>query len=403
MKRWWADTLFKRIFLLMWVALVVSHLFAFHAVRSVTSPPGAGLAGNAALPPVLPSLPPGGPMPDAGPRGPRGDGLDGPPNAGGREMAREMASDGGAGNGPGPGPGPSPRRAMPAWALWLDYAVRFLIIGVAAWFGARWLSAPMRRLASASQALGQALGQVRDDRAAVPRLDEERGTLEVRQTAQVFNTMSQRLVEHFHAQGLLMAAISHDLRTPLARMRLRLESLGPSPEATACAADLREMDGLIGSVLELVRDQHAPAAPQRVDVLALLQALADDHAEQGQAVSVQGEPTVVLAQATALHRVMSNLVGNALRHAGSAEMSVGTRQGHALVTVEDRGPGIPEGQLDAVFKPFYRLESSNASGSTGSGLGLHIARDLLQRMGGQLQLGHRPGGGLRVEVTLPLA
>jgi signal transduction histidine kinase len=285
-------------------------------------------------------------------------------------------------------------------ALWLDYGVRLLVIGLAAWLGARWLSDPMRRLAEASQALGQSLGRPADAAHALPRLDERSGTLEMRQTAQVFNAMSQRLDEQFKAQGLLTAAISHDLRTPLARMRLRLEQMSDEPQAASCIADLREMDGLVGSVLDLVRDQHSPSTLQRVDVLALVQALADDLGEQGLPVGVQGEAAVVLAQPAALKRVLSNLIGNALRHGGSAEVGVSTANGKTHVTVDDRGPGIPPGQIDSVFKPFYRLASSDTAGSTGSGLGLHIARDLLQRQGGQLLLANRPGGGLRAEVVL---
>ena len=400
MKHWWADTLFKRLFGLMWVALVVSHLCAFLAVRSFSSLPGLPARGISNLP-VLPSLPPGGLLPHAGPGGP-------PPNFGGPRPGWEGPPPPG-----GPGldaKGPPPGGGMPLDALWLDYGVRLLVIAAAAWFGARWLSAPMRHLAAASQALGQSLGTAVETRSVPTRLDEQSGTLEVRQTAKVFNTMSTQLAEQFNAQGLLMAAISHDLRTPLTRMRLRLEQLHDERQAVACIADVREMDSLIGSVLDLVRHQHGPVALQRIDVLALLQALADDLGEQGQQISVQGTPAVVMAQPAALSRVLSNLVGNALRHGGSAEVSVSITEGRARVRVEDRGPGIPAEQLDAVFKPFYRLESlgtagpasNTGTGSAGSGLGLHIARDLVQRQGGQLLLANRPGGGLRAEVVLTL-
>ena len=394
MKHRWAgtlfkDTLFKRLFVLMWVALVVSHLCAFLAVRSYVGSPDGNQHNGMPLPPVLGSLPPGALTPDAG-RGP-------PPAFEPEPPGEALETD---------GPPWPPGGGLPATALWLDYGVRLLVIGLAAWLGARWLSAPMRRLAAASQALGQSLGKGQAAPATTPQLDEDRGTLEVRQTAQVFNVMAQRLAEQFQAQGLLMAAISHDLRTPLARLRLRLEQMHEQPQAAACIADLREMDGLIGSVLDLVRDQHSPAALQRVDVLALVQALADDLGEQGLRVSVanpQGVPALALALPAALNRVLTNLVGNALRHAGSAEVTVASAPGKTWVRVEDRGPGIPPGQLDHVFKPFYRLASSDSAGSTGSGLGLHIARDLLQRQGGQLRLSNRAGGGLCAEVKLPSA
>jgi hypothetical protein len=237
LRQLFSDTLFKRLMLLMWVALVASHFLSFAAVRSLAEGRGDGPPMRSAAPmprpegvPPLSSLPPG-LLPDGGGHGPGGP----PP--------------------PGRQPGGSP----PMRSLWLDYLVRFLVIGGAAWWGAQWLSQPMRRLADASRALGQAITQ----RRPAPTLDEHAGTREVRQAAQVFNTMAQRLHEQFDAQGLLMAAISHDLRTPLARLRLRLETMEPGPQTERGIADLQEMDALIGSVLSMVRDRHAPQAQQR--------------------------------------------------------------------------------------------------------------------------------------------
>ncbi|WP_372527128.1 ATP-binding protein [Piscinibacter sp.] len=372
MKRWWSDTLFKRLFALMWVALVVSHLCAYVVVRGLNPPPPhTDSRGEPPLPPLM-SLPPGGPL---------------------------------AGAPPGPPPeGPQAAGALPPNALWLDYLVRFIVIGAAAWLGARWLSAPMRRLAAASEALSQTVGQ----RQLAPQLDERRGTLEVRQTAHIFNAMSQRLHEQFDAQRLLMAAISHDLRTPLARMRLRLEQLGDHAQAQRCVDDVQEMDSLIGSVLGMMRDSHVPAARQRIDVLALVQSLADDLSEQGQQVRVLGRtgdpgPLVVHAHAAALQRVIGNLVGNALRYGGSADVSVSARHGQVQVCVDDRGQGIPEHELRAVFQPFYRVASASASAPGGSGLGLYIARDLAERNDGKLSLCNRAEGGLRAELVLPRA
>jgi signal transduction histidine kinase len=223
----------------------------------------------------------------------------------------------------------------------------------------------------------------------------------VRQAAQVFNTMAQRLHEQFGAQGLLMAAISHDLRTPLARLRLRLETMEPGAQTERCIADLQEMDALIGSVLSMLRDQHAPQARQRVDLRALLQAQVDDRVEQGLAVRIaddSGGEAVVLAQSEALGRILGNLIGNALRHAGSAELSLRGHPRELELCIDDHGPGIPEDQLETVFRPFYRVASSG-----GSGLGLYIARDLAERLGGHLTLSNRPEGGLRARLLLPRA
>ena len=417
MKRWWADTLFKRLFLLMWVALVVSHLCAFFSVRYFHGfDRGPGPASSL---PVLPSLPPGGltPQSPAPPRSPdmRGPGPGGPDDRGPPSRA---ALQGGPPDRPPPpdlggpprdGPGGPGRAAggdgLPVDALWLDYFVRFVVIGIAAWGGARWLSSPMRKLARASAALGRSIRQ----RQPSPQLDERHGTLEVRQTAQVFNTMAQQLHAQFGAQGLLMAAISHDLRTPLARMRLRLEQMeSDDAQVRRCISDVHEMDQLIGSVLGMMRDQHAGEPRERIDARSLVQSLTDDLAEQGQPVTVQEADTaatapIVLARPTALKRVVGNLIGNAVRHGGSARISMTVHDAEFRLGVDDDGPGIPPHQLEAVFQPFYRADASRSSGTPGSGLGLYIARDLVEREGGRITLANRPGGGLCATITLPLA
>lgn len=412
-KRWWADTLFKRLFLLMWLALVVSHLCAFFTVRyfhGFDGGPGAPGAGATGPMPVLPSLPPGGLLPHlppggapAAPRGPA-DRPPPPPDFGGPTGGPPRDGPHGPG-GPG-GPGPAAGGdGLPVNALWLDYFVRLVVIGAAAWGGARWLSSPMRKLARASAALGRSIKQ----RQPSPQLDEERGTLEVRQTAKVFNAMAQQLHTQFDAQGLLMAAISHDLRTPLARLRMRLEQVqDDEAQVQRCIADVREMDQLIGSVLGMMRDQHAAEARERIDARSLVQSLADDLAEQGQPVTVQnagdtGAAPIVMARPTSLKRVVGNLIGNAVRHGGSAHVSMALHDTEFRLVIDDDGPGIPPHQLDAVFQPFYRADTSRGSGAPGSGLGLYIARDLVEREGGHIALANRLGGGLRATVTLPLA
>jgi signal transduction histidine kinase len=376
-RRWLRDTLFKRLFALMWVALVVSHLVAFFVVtRGPHAPPGHA---GATLP-VLPSLPPtpGLSGPAAGGPGPRP--ADGPPPP----PAAQRRPDSG---------GPE----LPAADLLLDYGIRLLLIGVAAWWGARWLAVPMRRLVGASRDLAQALAQGHP----VPRLDERRGTQEVREAAHVFNDMARQLDEQFRARALLVAAISHDLRTPLTRMRMRLES-SADPEAARSIADIREMDALLESALDVFRAATSPEAPQLTDVHALVQSLTDDLQELGQPVQLQGEPVLARVQPRALRRVVDNLLGNALRYGGSAEVSVSRTPTHVRIEIDDRGPGIPPAQLEAVFQPFFRVESSRSRATGGTGLGLYIARDLVQRQGGTLTLANRPEGGLRASVALPL-
>ena len=382
-KLWFGDTLFRRLFLLMWAALVASHLLAFTVVRQFNAPPDGGPHGAGSLP-VLPSLPPMG-----APPAPPGEMRDGGPPPGPPPANDERDA-------------PGQNAGLPNSALWLDYFVRFVAIGVAAWFGARWLSAPMRKLADASEGLSNALGDGRP----TPALDEQRGTLEVRRTAQVFNTMAQRLRAQFDAQSLLMAAISHDLRTPLARLRMRLETMDEQAQTQRCVADVREMDALIGSVLEMMRDSHSSRGErERVDVGALVQSLIDDLAEHGQPARLSDDAAqaIVLAQPAALKRVLDNLIGNALRYGGSAAVSVSTGPHEVQVLIEDTGPGIAPDQLEAVFQPFYRVEASRNRSTGGAGLGLYIARDLAQRNDGHLTLANRAEGGLRATLTMPLA
>jgi signal transduction histidine kinase len=382
-RRWLSDTLFKRLFVLMWVALVGSHLVAYAVVTKRFLPgPDAGPPISLSNLPTFPSLPPTPGLPDS----PRADGPPGPP--------------GGAPPGPVGAGHSRGHPGLPLNMLVLDYGVRLLIIGLAAWWGARWLSAPMRRLARASRSLGASLG--RD--AEPPRLDEHRGTVEVRNAAQVFNEMAGQLNDQFKARGLLVAAISHDLRTPLTRMRMRLETMGDdNAAAQRCIADVREMSELIDSVLAVFRDAGSTEPMQSTDVLALVQSLTDDLIEQGQPVSLVGVSAVARAQPAALGRVLANLLSNAVRYGERAHVVVDAHDGKVGIVIEDEGPGIPEGQLEAVFQPFYRVESSRSRHTGGTGLGLYIARDLIGRQGGTLTLTNRAAGGLRAEIVLSSA
>jgi signal transduction histidine kinase len=376
------DTLFVRLFVLMWVTLVVSHFVAFASVTRGMQPPGDGPAppappGLSQLP-TLPSLPPGNPFAaeDSGGPGP-GPGFD----------------PGGPGRGQGsPGSGGS----LPRNALWADYLLRMVVIALGAALGARWLSAPMRRLSDAAGALAQDFGRGRSPQ----RLEEGRGTLEVRQAAHVFNDMATRLREQFDARGMHMAALSHDLRTPLTRLRMRIER---APEATVlgAAADIREMDELIATTLSVLREQQQGDAARPVDLSALLQAICDDLAEQGHAVALAlGAPLRAQAHPAALRRVVGNLLGNALRYGGSARLALQRGEGGtAAIVVDDDGPGIPDDQIEQAFRPWTQLH--NGVPGAGHGLGLAIARDLAERDGGVLTLLNRPEGGLRAVLLLP--
>ncbi|MEP6505266.1 MAG: ATP-binding protein, partial [Betaproteobacteria bacterium] len=298
----------------------------------------------------------------------------------------------------GPGSGAATRElGLPTSMALLDYGIRLAIIGLAAWFGARWLSAPMRRLATASRSLGQSLAS----NAAPPQVDEHAGTVEVREAAHVFNEMSRQLGEQVSSRALLVAAISHDLRTPLTRIRMRLEASEDDPLTARSIADIHEMDDLIESALEVFRGAGHEEPTQVTDVLALVQSLVDDLADLGQPVTVRGDRAPARVQTVRLRRVVSNLVNNALRYGQRADVAVHALAASVEIVIDDQGPGIPEAQLEAVMKPFFRLEQSRNRLTGGSGLGLYIARDLIGRQGGELTLANRAEGGLRATITLP--
>jgi signal transduction histidine kinase len=284
---------------------------------------------------------------------------------------------------------------LPAAWLWLDYTLRGVVIALGALLGARWLARPMRDLATASRELGAGLARS----APVPRLDTERGTREVRETAAVFNTMASRLQEQFDARGMHLAAVSHDLRTPLTRLRLRLEQAPPAL-ADAAQRDIAEMTEMIDGTLDVLREMREGGAAEVVQLQALLAALVDDLQGAGHAVTLaeEGPALRVRVRPAALRRVLGNLIGNALRYGGQARVALLPHAGGALVTVDDDGPGIPEDQLEAAFRPWVRLAAAHAR--SGHGLGLAIARELAERDGGQVTLANRPGGGLQARLWL---
>jgi len=369
------DTLFVRLFLLMWVTLVASHFIAYVVVLPAVGPDRLSLARL----PTLPSLPPGNPF-----RAERTDDRPPPPPPEGGDR--------------GPSAGPGGPQGLPQNVLWLDYGVRMLVIALGALLGARWLAAPMRQLSHAAGSLAQdfARGGVRAG------LDERRGTREVRDTARIFNRMAVRLQEQFDARGLHMAALSHDLRTPLTRLRIRVEQAA-GPMAPAASADIREMDEMIASTLAVLREQRDGAAAQPVALDALLQSIVDDLAELGEVVALA--PSAALrarAHPASLRRVVGNLVDNALRHGGSARIALDALPaGEVEIVVDDDGPGIPPAQVEQAFEPWVRLAGSEAR--AGHGLGLAIARDLAERDGGRITLHNRPEGGLRARLRLPAA
>lgn len=258
----------------------------------------------------------------------------------------------------------------------------------------RWALRPLEQLASGAQALGAGL-----EATPLP----ETGPPEVRRAAEVLNQLHARLREHVQGRVQALAAISHDLRTPITRLRLRAELLADPDSRTAFARDLQQLDEMVQGTLDYLRGMGEPAPLGPVDLDGLLAQAVEDVEALGTAV--QGPDftgLVVRGNAPALRRALVNLLRNAVVHACEPELSVQAQGKRVLVEVRDRGPGIPQADIPRMLQPFEQLDNSR-SGSHGAGLGLAIANAVAQRHGMPLRIDNRQGGGLCATLELELA
>lgn len=275
----------------------------------------------------------------------------------------------------------------------IGLGMQFVIITIGAWFGSRWLVRPIEALAAASARLGENLHTP-----PVP----EHGPREMRQAVRTLNKMQRQLETQMAERTRFLAAVSHDLRTPLTRIRLRIEQVQDARVVASLRQDISEMTGMLDGTLDYLRGESSEEAWQTLDVGALLQTMVDDMVEQGHAVTLQGEAPHLLAQPSTLRRGVQNLLDNAVRYGGGAEVSLRMDAKQLHIQVRDHGPGIPVAELNRVLEPFVRLESSRNRHTGGIGLGLSISRDCAARHGGNLSLGNAEEGGLIAELTLPL-
>jgi len=282
-------------------------------------------------------------------------------------------------------------------ASWLPFVfvLQVVLLLLCTWLAVRLATRPLATLAEAADTMKPT--------ADGPRMPQD-GPTEVARAARAFNAMQDRIAQHLKERLHILASISHDLQTPITRMRLHVEALDESPEQDKLLDDLREMEHLVREGVAYARSAHGGSeTPVRVNLGSFLESLAFDYQDVGQPVSLSGiiEGTSMV-RAQALRRVLGNLVDNAIKYGGSAEIGA-KRDPHGVlcITVSDRGPGIPEEELERVLQPFYRLESSRNRNTGGSGLGLAIAAQLTSSIGGQLQLSRRDGGGLTATVSLP--
>jgi signal transduction histidine kinase len=257
----------------------------------------------------------------------------------------------------------------------------------------RWVTRPLAQLAAAAEHLGRDINR--------PPLPES-GPQEVRRAARAFNAMQERLSRYINSRAAILTAMSHDLKTPITRLRLRAELLEPPEAREKFVRDLAEMETMVNSTLGYMRGLDDREPLRAIDVRALAEALQGDAAELGAPFRVEGQPIApLLGKPQGLKRCLQNLLDNASRYGRDVDLVIEDAADRLTVYVRDRGPGIPQDQLERVFEPFYRLETSRNAGTGGTGLGLSIARNLAQSMGGELTLRNRPGGGLEAALTLP--
>lgn len=236
-----------------------------------------------------------------------------------------------------------------------------------------------------------------------PQPIPERGPEEIRLLIRAFNQMQQRIHRQMKQRTQSMLAIGHDLRTPLARLRLRLEGAGlPADQRDALIGDIAEMQHLLESLQAYVDTDGQALPAQRIDLAAMAATLVDDAADHGgDAVYAGPDSLPVMARSASLRRALANLVENALHHAGNVRVGVCRDGEDALIVVEDDGPGIPANRIDDVLQPFVRLDTARGRDTPGMGLGLAIVRRAVRLEGGNLALANRPEGGLAVTIRLP--
>ncbi len=291
---------------------------------------------------------------------------------------------------------PSNGFGLDAWQqrLLLVFALAAMAVTPLAWWFARRLAEPIAALAAGAERLG------RDPNA--PPL-EPRGSNEVIAAVTAFNEMQERLRRHVEYRTALVGAIAHDLRTPLTRLRFRIEAV-PEGLRDKLAADIDEMDAMVSSTLDFVREAVQPRARGRLEIASLVETVMDEAAETGaDAAVLRADRLVIDGDPLALKRLLVNLVNNALKFGCQARGSVYRLGDMVQVEIDDRGPGMPNEDMERAFEPFQRLEGSRSRDTGGLGLGLAVARAIARAHGGDVVLSNRAEGGLRACLSLPLS
>lgn len=283
--------------------------------------------------------------------------------------------------------------------IWSDVATgsvltSLIMVALVAFYISRRMSRPLRALADGADRLGR--GE------SVAPLPNNVGPEEVRRATQAFNAMGERIRRFVDDRTRMLAAVSHDLRTPITNLRLRVELLEEGETKARMLETLDELRSTVEAALAFSREEVGEEAV-KADLATLVESVCDDFADTGQPVFFAGAPRLALVCRTnSLRRAVRNLVENAVAYGGVARVSL-DRRGHEVeITIADDGPGIPEGEVERVFQPFVRLEASRNRRTGGVGLGLSIARSVARGHGGEVRLRNRPAGGMDAIIILPV-
>jgi signal transduction histidine kinase len=289
-------------------------------------------------------------------------------------------------------PPPVPRLAPVFLASFLISAIAVAAVGA---IGVRWASKPLQELASAAHRLGR--GESFDP---LP----ESGPRETREANIAFNRMRERLDRFIRNRTSMLVAVAHDLRTPITSLRLRAEFIEEEETKAKILETLAELQAMAEAVLAFARGDAETEPTRPTDVTALTESIVEDAASNGKQVNFENSPSVTLrCRPFALRRALSNLIENATFYGHSASARVESFSDEVRFVIDDKGPGIPAGELERVFEPFVRLESSRSRATGGAGLGLAIARTIARGHGGDVRLENRPEGGLRAILSMPTA
>jgi signal transduction histidine kinase len=271
-------------------------------------------------------------------------------------------------------------------------AISLVLLIVASAFAVRWIMRPLTALAEAADRVGR--GEVIEPLTVT-------GPYEVARTVKAFNVMQYRLSRFVGDRLAMLAAISHDLRTPMTAARLRAEMIDDPEVKEAIVRSLTEMQYITETTLSFARDETASEEPRMIDLASLIEAVADDLAATGQNIAITGNDHLHYRCRPALmRRALSNLIGNATKYGKQAHVALYLTEEHARIVIDDQGPGLPHDQLEKVFEPFVRVEQSRSSETGGLGLGLSIARTIVRAHGGDVRLSNLTVG-LRAEIILP--